>query len=120
MSEALAPAKSIDEKFCTDCGSAIKAKAEICPKCGVRQTPSSSSVNFGGTAPNGKSKIAAALLAFFLGGFGAHKFYLGQTGMGILYLVFFWTFIPAIVAFVEFILLLTMSDEKFNQKFGGA
>lgn len=119
MSEVLAPAKSIDEKFCTDCGSAIKAKAEICPKCGVRQS-SSSSVNLGGSAPNGKSKVAAALLAFFLGGFGAHKFYLGQVGMGILYLVFFWTFIPAIAAFVEFILLLTMSDEKFNRKFGGA
>ena len=40
--------------------------------------------------------------------------------MGILYLIFFWTFIPAIVAFVEFIILLTMSDEAFNQKYGNA
>ena len=40
--------------------------------------------------------------------------------MGILYLVFCWTFIPALIAFVEFILLLTMSDEKFNQKYGSA
>jgi TM2 domain-containing membrane protein YozV len=69
---------------------------------------------------NGKSRIAAALFAFFLGGFGGHKFYLGQVGLGILYLVFFWTFIPAIVAFIEFILLLAMSDETFNQKYGHA
>lgn len=72
------------------------------------------------TAPNGKSKIAAALLAFFLGGFGVHKFYLGQVGLGILYLIFCWTFIPAIIAFIEFIILLTMNDETFNQKYGMA
>ncbi|WP_157288355.1 hypothetical protein [Uliginosibacterium gangwonense] len=29
--------KSADEKFCQECGAVIKAKAEICPKCGVRQ-----------------------------------------------------------------------------------
>lgn len=69
--------------------------------------------------PQRKSRIAAALFAFFLGGFGIHKFYLGQTGLGILYLLFCWTFIPAMVAFVEFVLLLVMSDEKFNEKYGG-
>lgn len=31
--------KGPDEKFCADCGAIIKAKAEICPKCGVRQMP---------------------------------------------------------------------------------
>lgn len=64
-----------------------------------------------------KSKTSAALFAFFLGGFGAHKFYLGKTGLGILYLVFFWTFIPAFVAFIEFIILLAMNDDSFNQKY---
>lgn len=70
-----------------------------------------------------KDKTSAALLAFFLGGFGAHKFYLGQTGAGVVYLLFCWTFIPAFVAFIEFILLLTMSEEAFNLRFnhyGGA
>lgn len=108
--------KNPDEKFCSDCGSTIKLRAEICPKCGVRQIASPNSLS--ATAPNGKSKIAAALLAFFLGGIGVHKFYLGQIGLGFLYLIFFWTFIPAIVAFVEFIIYLTMSDEAFNQKYG--
>ena len=64
-----------------------------------------------------KSKTTAAILAFFLGGIGVHRFYLGQTGLGLLYLLFFWTFIPAIVAFIDFILFLTMSDEKFNEKY---
>lgn len=115
MSDA-ATLKSADEKFCSDCGGVISLKAEICPKCGVRQTAKPNSL--GGTAPNGKSKIAAALLAVFLGGFGVHKFYLGQIGLGFIYLLFFWTAIPAIIAFVEFIILLTMSDEAFNNKYG--
>lgn len=115
---AQAKTKQADEKFCGDCGNAIKARAEICPKCGVRQLNAPNA--FGNTAPNGKSKIAAALFAFFLGAFGAHKFYLGQIGLGILYLVFFWTFIPAIIAFVEFIILLTMSDDAFNKKYGNS
>ena len=110
--------KAIDEKFCSECGAVIKSKAEICPKCGVRQIAQPASINLGAVASNGKSRIAAAFFAFFLGAIGGHKFYLGQVGLGILYLLFFWTFIPALVAFIEFILLLTMSDEKFNQKYG--
>ena len=33
------PQKGPNEKFCAECGEAINAKAEICPKCGVRQAP---------------------------------------------------------------------------------
>jgi TM2 domain-containing membrane protein YozV/ribosomal protein L40E len=108
--------KAADEKYCSECGAIIKAKAEICPKCGVRQfqTPGIFTV----TAPNGKSKLAAALLALFLGGFGIHKFYLGRVGWGVVYLLFCWTFIPVIVGFIEGILLLVMSDSEFNQKYG--
>lgn len=34
-----------------------------------------------------KSKMVALLLCIFLGGLGAHKFYVGKTGMGIIYLL---------------------------------
>ena len=108
--------KRENEKFCGDCGQVILEAAEICPKCGVRQLPGPGGL--GAVAPNGKSRVAAALLAFFLGAFGIHKFYLGQVGRGILYLLFCWTFIPAIIAFVEFIILITMSDEAFAEKYG--
>lgn len=108
--------KGSDEKYCKDCGDVIAAKAEICPKCGVRQQPAP--LSLGPTTSNGKSRVAAILLAFFLGGLGGHKFYLGKIGLGILYLVFCWTFIPAFIAFIEFIILLTMSDETFAQKYG--
>ena len=61
---------------------------------------------------------SAAVLAFFLGGLGVHKFYLGRAAWGILYLLFFWTFIPAVISFIEFIIYLTMSDEAFAEKYG--
>ncbi len=64
-----------------------------------------------------RNKIAAALLAIFLGGFGIHKFYLGRPGWGILYLLFCWTFIPALIGFIEGILYLVMSDESFEKKY---
>jgi TM2 domain-containing membrane protein YozV len=64
-----------------------------------------------------KNKMTAALLAIFLGGWGVHKFYLGKTGKGILYLVFCWTLIPALIGFIEGILYLTASDEDFQSKY---
>ncbi len=108
--------KSVDEKFCSECGQVIKLKAEICPFCGVRQL--AAPVSLGMLAENGRSRLVAILLAFFLGWFGAHKFYLGQVGWGIVYLLFCWTFIPAVVAFIEAIILLVMSDHEFNSKYG--
>lgn len=64
-----------------------------------------------------KNKIAAAMIAFFFGGFGIHKFYLGESKKGLLYFLFAWTGIPAILAFIDFIILLTMDDKIFNQKY---
>ena len=64
-----------------------------------------------------KNKTTAALFALFLGGVGVHKFYLGNTGIGVLYLLFSWTLIPAIIGIIEGIILFSMSEEKFNEKY---
>lgn len=63
-----------------------------------------------------KSKVAAGLLAIFLGGIGVHKFYMGKIGMGILYLLFCWTGIPACVGLIEGIIYLCSNDENFQLK----
>ncbi len=93
-----------ETKFCKECGQVISAKAEICPKCGCRvetpamgQTPqivinnsnennnqNNNQVNVLGA--RAKNKWVAFFLCLFLGVFGAHKFYEGKAGMGILYL----------------------------------
>lgn len=107
MAEAIAKLES--EKFCTNCGQTIDAKAEICPKCGVRQLT---------LYRDHKNKVVAALLAIFLGGFGIHKFYLNRPVQGIFYLIFFWTIIPAIIAFFEGIVYLCTNDAQFAAKYG--
>ncbi len=68
---------------------------------------------------NSKSKVVAFLLAWILGGLGAHKFYLGKSGQGILYLIFCWTFIPSFIAFFEGIIYLTKSDADFAKLYSG-
>lgn len=63
-----------------------------------------------------KDKTTAGILALLLGGIGVHHFYLGNTGRGVIYLLFCWTVIPTIIALVEGIQYLTMSQDKFNRK----
>jgi TM2 domain-containing membrane protein YozV len=61
-----------------------------------------------------KNRTTALLLTLFLGGIGAHHYYMGKVGLGILYTVFFWTFIPAIVAFIELFLIMKRVD-RYNE-----
>ncbi len=96
-----------NQKFCVACGQPMHISARSCPKCGAVQPGIS-----------GRNKLAAALLAFFLGGFGIHRFYLGRPVSGFIYLLFCWTAIPAIIGFIEAILLLMMSEDRFEQKYG--
>jgi len=83
-----------------------------------------------GAAPGSKSKVAAGLLAIFLGGLGIHKFYLGYTGPGLVYLLtntigwvvtIFLLGLPnaalEIIALIEGIIYLTKSDEEFEQTY---
>ena len=69
---------------CRHCDAQISAIAEICPHCGVRQDPGAVALA-GGVSD--KKLIPAALLCFMLGVFGAHRFYVGKTGTGLLQLV---------------------------------
>lgn len=96
-----------DKKFCQHCGTSVLKSAVICVSCGSKV----------GSYQGSKDRVTTALLALFLGAFGVHRFYLGQTVIGLIYLFTFWTFIPAIIAFIEFIVFLTMSDENFNEKY---
>lgn len=94
---------------CYECKVNISTDAQSCPHCGAR-------ANRTNQFPV-KSKTTAALLALFLGGIGAHKFYLGKWAWGVVYLLFCLTFIPAIVAFAEGIRYLMMSEKAFEMAY---
>jgi TM2 domain-containing membrane protein YozV len=62
-----------------------------------------------------RNPSTALILCLLLGGAGAHRFYLGQWGWGAAYLLFAWTFVPLIVAFVE-CFLIRGRTEKYNEQ----
>ena len=104
--------------ICSQCGASIEKNATKCENCGaiVVQTVPQPAVDPRANLP-AKSRIGAALLAFFLGSFGAHKFYLGRVVAGIFYLLFCLTFIPFMLSILYFATLLCMSDENFCKKY---
>jgi TM2 domain-containing membrane protein YozV len=64
-----------------------------------------------------KTKWVSAFLAFFLGGFGIHKFYLWKNIQWFIYLLFFWTYIPALFALIDFFVILTTSQQDFDNQY---
>ena len=88
-------------KFCPSCGALIDAAAATCPTCGARQP---------GTAVAGASDkkiLPAAILAFFFGIFGAHRFYVGKIGTAILMILTLGGI--GIWAIIDFILIVVGS-----------
>lgn len=102
-----------DDRYpCPLCKENIKKGAILCPFC--RSDLSNTKTNKQGiSVRKKKNRSLAIFLAIILGGIGAHKFYLEEPGWGILYLLFCWTFIPAILGILEGIIYLTIPDESF-------
>ena len=89
-------------KFCKWCGESIDADCVVCPKCGKQveelkqssqpivinnnNTAAATAVVYGGHG-RPKNKWVAFFLCLFLGLLGAHRFYEGRIGLGILYLL---------------------------------
>jgi len=71
--------------FCSNCGAATTELTEMCVKCGARVGGVAAKAIAGDISP--KSRLAVTLLAFFLGEFGAHRFYLGKIGTAIVMLI---------------------------------
>ena len=102
--------------FCKKCGKEVEEKTEKCPFCGEelegkQETPVINIVNTNtntntniipGYVP--KKKSVALVLAIFLGYFGIHRFYVGKSGTGILWLLTFGLF--GIGWIVDIILIL--------------
>ena len=70
---------------------------------------------------NGRNKFVAALIAFFFGPLGLHRFYLGRTGSGIVMLVLSLTVAGLLVtvpwALIDMIRYLIMSDREFAERY---
>ncbi len=108
-------AKGKGTNFCSTCGNPINPNAAVCLSCGC-----STETKKVGT----KSKLAAGLLAIFVGSLGVHSFYLGYTKKGIIQLVLSvilsWTVVAPIAvevwAIIDAVNILTgkMPDSEGN------
>ncbi len=116
-------AQNVPQKFCKYCGQSILMDAVMCTHCGrmveelpkqqaaqpnivITNTNTNSNVNTisAGALKKEKNKWISLLLCLFLGYIGAHKFYEGKIGMGILYLFTVGLFGIGLV--IDFIVLL--------------
>jgi len=93
------PMKTENEKYCQECGEAINVKAELCPKCGVRQPGQGLSTE---EKEDQNKWLITLLLCWFLGVLGVHRFYTGHTMIGVLQLITLggcgiWTIIDLII-----------------------
>lgn len=102
-------AKGVGAAYCQNCGKEVAPGAAVCLSCGVATSQQAA------VAVGGKNKIAAALLAFFLGALGVHNFYLGYKKKAIAQLLITvltcgaGSMVSGIWALVEFIQILTGS-----------
>lgn len=128
--------------ICDKCGADIAMNDRLCPKCGNDVSEETEEKLLPPSNKNGsfqhwdllkglsesqklfffqeynkqkKSLNVAYMMALFLGGIGAHHFYLGYTGLGFLYTIFCWTFVPVILAFFELLFLRGRVD-RYNRK----
>jgi len=133
-------------KYCRHCAAALSPEQVVCVKCGAKVGAGGAFGairSMGESAGTGtKSKVVAGLLGILLGGLGAHKFYLGSWGWGLLFLLNIFVILPitgllaltvilaplamlsglvacaqGLIGLVEGIIYLTMSDEAFAAKY---
>ena len=74
--------KGVGTNYCHHCGKPVTPDTAVCLACGVPRNSAPTGVAIGG-----KSKMAAGLLAIFLGSYGIHNFYLGYTKKAVTQLV---------------------------------
>jgi len=103
--------------YCSECGNQVSDKAASCPKCGAPLSGEAISNQQPLMVTPPKSRSLAIVLALFLGGLGIHKLYLNKPGWGVIYLIFCWTFIPAILGLLEAIIWLFTSEKTFQERY---
>ena len=116
-------------KFCKHCGGTIPQDAVMCTHCGrqgeelagaaqpqvviqnTNMNTNTAAAVVAGVGARAKNKWTAFVLCLLLGYFGAHKFYEGKVGMGVLYLFTLGLF--GIGWFVDLIVLLTKPNSYY-------
>lgn len=120
---------------CKNCGAEVGIEYRLCPYCNSEldyQKPENIVINnynySNNCEPNNfannfqkvqmqnisrKNKIFSLILCLFFGYFGAHQFYVGKAGMGVLYI-----FTVGLFGFGWFVDLIMIATGNFKDKYG--
>ena len=108
---------------CLHCGTPLRrewAARGICVECQARpRVPMRRSATQLQPIRKFRNRTIAAVTAFFFGGLGIHKFYLGNALAGLVYLLFCWTLIPSLVGMFEGIRYALMNEGEFQRRYAG-
>ncbi len=117
--EARSGAAAAGTSYCVRCGGSMPGEDRYCRTCGWEagvEPPPAPPPAPRPVIPNASqsNRLAALLLCVFIGVFGGHRFYVGKTGTGILWLFTFGLF--TIGAIYDLVLIATGefrdSDER--------
>ena len=110
-------AKGTGLSYCANCGQPVAPGAAVCTNCGFATN------QVAVPNPNAKSKLVAGLLGIFLGAYGVHNFYLGNTGKAVAQVLisvlscFTLSFVSGVWGLIEGIMILVgniNTDAKGN------
>lgn len=106
-------------RSCEGCGTPVRGEWAARGLCAQCQAQRNVPVVAQGTAVvvNHKSRGAAIVFALLFGGLGIHKFYLGRIGAGVMYLIFFWTLIPSLIALFEGVNYALIGEDEFQRRY---
>lgn len=109
--------------YCKNCGAYISDHSAFCPRCGAAisghfqsngfQEPQIKIIHEYRPMVSRKSRLAALLLALFLGGFGIHRFYVGKVGTGLL-----WLFTGGLLGFGWLVDVILIACGAFRDHYG--
>jgi TM2 domain-containing membrane protein YozV len=111
------------KKFCRQCGVALNPEQVVCIKCGAGIKTGGGGTSAGTLPSWEKKKLVAGLLGIFLGGIGAHKYYMGSWGWGIVFTAAciltmgFLGIVTSIIGLIEGIMFLVSTEEAFAEKY---
>jgi len=94
--------------FCRACGKQIHSSASTCPGCGAIQA---------GGYGSSKRILPAAVLCFFLGWLGIHRFYVGKIGTALLQILSCCIVVGFLWVLIDFVMIVvgSFTDKEGNK-----
>ena len=113
--------------FCSNCGNPVQEGQAVCLSCGFSLSNKSVSKSgwFDAPSSNGKKRGIVAIVTWFFGLFGVHRFMMGDNKSGAFQLILTLSslvlivpiFISSVWVLIDFFKIVSADDEEFSTLF---